>query len=219
LIQLHLKQAPVAVCLLFLSFLFPFNAMAQTAPDQQLPQPGELGSPFPAGHFWERIAFEFAGDYSPKVVQGAGSFGSGYGGTVGVVDRVNPHWNLLAEFQFLSQKQSSFPSGMATNGSTFISTFDLAGLYDVRPHEPTSPYLLGGAGFYHLTSPQGCVVGCPTNGAANSAGFLAGAGVRHQLNAGRQSSVFAEVRYHYIASGSSAFGQISLLPLSAGIRW
>jgi hypothetical protein len=31
--------------------------------------------------------------------------------------------------------------------------------------------------------------------------------------------LFAEVRYHYIASGSTAFGQISLLPVSAGIRW
>jgi len=31
--------------------------------------------------------------------------------------------------------------------------------------------------------------------------------------------VFAEARYHYIASGSTPLGQISLLPVSAGIRW
>jgi opacity protein-like surface antigen len=219
LIKVRSMRSMLAVCLFFLSFFLSVHAGAQTAPDQQIPQPGELGSPFPAGHFWERIAFEFAGDYNPKVVQGGGAFGAGYGGTGGVIDRLSPRWNLLAEFQFLSQQQSVLPSGAVTDQSTFISTFDLAGLYEFRPHEMTSPYVLGGAGFYHLTSPSGCVVGCPADARANSAGFLAGAGVRHRLNAARQTSIFAEVRYQYIASGSTAFGQISLLPISAGIRW
>lgn len=237
---LQSKHSPAAVCFILLSFLVPAHAvaqavkpnaaaysssadaaLAQSAPGQesQVPQPGELGSPFPKDHFWKRIAFEFAGDYSPVVVQGAGSFGTGYGGTAGAIDRLSLHWNLLAEFQILSQKQSALPNGETMNRSTIISTFDLAGLYEFRPHEATSPYLVGGAGYYHLTSPLDCVVGCPANASANAAGFFGGIGIRHRLYAEKRMEIFAESRYHYIASGSSVFGQISLLPVSAGIRW
>jgi len=46
-----------------------------------------------------------------------------------------------------------------------------------------------------------------------------GLGVRRRLYADKRMELFAEGRYHYIASGFTDFGQISLFPVSAGIRW
>jgi hypothetical protein len=55
--------------------------------------------------------------------------------------------------------------------------------------------------------------------AASAVGYNGGIGIRHKLYADRHMEIFAEGRYHYIASGSTDFGQISLIPISAGIRW
>lgn len=235
--QPQLKLSSIAVSFLLLFSLITFHAAAQavkqttesssveqtqSAPGQpdKIPQPGELGSPFSANHFWNRMSVEFAGEYSPTG-QGSGSYGAGYGGTAGAISRFNLHWDLLAEFQFLSQKQKKLPDGSASDGATSIADVDVAGLYAFMPHEATSPYILGGAGYYHMSTPTGiaCVGGCSSHTSANAAGFLGGLGIRHRLYADKRMEIFAEGRYHYIASGSSAFGQISLFPISAGIRW
>lgn len=235
--QTLLKLSSIAVSFLLLFSFAATNTTAQTlkqttesssaeqaqsAPGQpdKIPQPGELGSPFSANHFWNRMSVEFAGEYSPTV-QGSGSYGTGYGGTAGAISRFNLHWDLLAEFQFLSQKQKTIPNGSTPDYATSVADVDVAGLYAFLPHEATSPYILGGAGYYHLSTPTGiaCVGGCSSHTSANAAGFLGGLGIRHRLYADKRMELFAEGRYHYIASGSSAFGQLSLFPISAGFRW
>jgi hypothetical protein len=195
---------------------------AQSAPDKtgQVPQPGQLGSPFSADHFWKHIALELSSGYSPVVSKGAGYFTKGFTVTAGVIDHLSPHWNLLAEAHFFGLE------GASPYSNTDFA-LDLGGSYYLLSRSRTNPYLIGSVGYYELgtvTTPQivQCVgVNCPGNilNAASAVGYNGGIGIRHKLYADRHMEIFAEGRYHYIASGSTDFGQISLIPISAGIRW
>lgn len=197
---------------------------------QQLPQQGELGSPFPVEHAWNHIAFELGASFSPMVEKGAGYFGSGVAGNIGVIDRVTPHWRGLAEFQIFAQRGHTWPQSLEASESARIVSADAAALYDFNPHESSSVYLVGGPAYYHLSAVTYCPGPDPCDGsaflstdaqnvAADAAGFEFGLGLRHRISSARQSELFLEARYHYIASGASVFGQVSLLPVGGGIRW
>jgi opacity protein-like surface antigen len=221
-------------------------AQAGGQDDPQLPKPGQPGSPFQVDHFWRHISLELAGGYSPILDRGAGFYGPGYTATAGAVYRLNERWRLLAEGQILGQHGNlNFPacdvleSCTGQNASSYavasyIVAFHLDALYNLRPHADTSPYLIGGGGYYHLGTHSVCVgfqgsnSGCTSTSddpfttdltSVNAAGFNGGAGVRHRLFADRHTEIFADVRYHFIASGSSSVGRISVLPIGAGIRW
>lgn len=181
----------------------------------KIPQPGELGSPFSTDHFWKHIAFEIGGGYTPVVQKGAGLFGSGFNVTAGVIDRLSPHWKLMAEMQIFGLKGANYTPD--SSKATFV--FDLATAYDIYPRAETSPYLVAGAGYYNLTPGTLCESGICFGISDNAAGYNGGLGVRRRLYADKRMELFAEGRYHYIASGSTDFGQISLFPVSAGIRW
>lgn len=234
------KLSVPAICLLLLSFVAPCHSVAQTAaaessstnadvaqsvPGQagQVPKPGELGSPFSADHFWNHLAMELSGGYSPVVQKGTGYFDKGFNVTGGVIDRFSPRWMLLAELKFFRLSGTMSSGGQATTNSNVVVAFNLDAAYDLLPRSSTSPYLIGGAGYYNLPSEVQCTAGTcsPQTGQNNTnvAGYNGGFGIRHKLYADKQMEIFAEGRYHYIASGSSAFGQISLFPISAGIRW
>jgi hypothetical protein len=213
-------QNQLKLSLIFVSFLLLFSfatthVSAQSVPGQpdKIPQPGELGSPFSVDHFWKHIAFEFGSGYIPVEQKGAGLLGNGYIATVGVIDRLTPHWNLMAEMHILGLSGVSNP-----NYSTPTFAFDLSMAYDILPHSRTSPYLIGGAGDYQLRLCNGPGGACNTI-VASAPGYNGGIGLRHRLYAGKRAELFTEGRYHYIASGSTPFGQISMLPISAGIRW
>jgi hypothetical protein len=205
-----------------------YVATAQQAPGpaDQIPQPGQPGSPFPVEHFWNHFALELSGGYSPVVQKGAGYLSHGFNVTPGVVDRLSPHWALLAEVPIFALK-GNLPYDNGGGNFTVSYSSTVVGLvfateYDFLPRSRTSPYVLGGVGYYALgpATTSGTVSSDLTaiNG-TSSAGFNGGLGIRHRLYADRRMEIFAEGRYHYIASSSSAFGQISLLPISAGIRW
>ncbi len=235
--QDHSKFFLAALCLLFLPFTLSSPAAAQggkaaaatdssssdpasTSSDPNrpdyVPQPGEMGSPFPANHFWNHFALELSGGYSPVVGKGQGYLNQGFNVTAGVVDHLSPHWNLLAEAQFLGLEGTP-----PISNTDFV--LDFGGSYDLLGRSITSPYLIGSVGYYELGaySPSCNELDClgPTLAAASAVGYNGGLGVRRRLYAGKRMEIFAEGRYHYIASGSSDFGQISLLPISAGIRW
>ena len=236
----------VAVVSIFLSFLISFHAAAQTdrepssessgadsltaqsVPGQtdQVPQPGQLGSPFPVEHFWNHFALELSGGYSPVVQKGAGYFNKGFNVTPGVIDHLSPNWTLLAEVQIFGLKGSlPYDTGsgnFTVNYSNTVVALEFAAAYDFLPRVRTGPYVIGGVGYYVFgpATTSGTVDSSLTAiNAANSAGFNGGIGVRHRLYVDRRMEIFAEGRYHYIASGSTAFGQLSLFPISAGIRW
>ena len=216
------------------------NAVAGTAALQatpgegQVPQPGQPGSPFSVDHFWKRLGLELSGGYSPSVNRGAGYYGQGFTATVGVIDRVSPHWDLLLEGQILGQhgKVIADTNGFVGTASYGVA-FHLDPRYVLRPGAATSPYVIGGRGFYHLGTHSACdssnvVLHCDANSSnpfqtdlisENAFGFNAGTGIRHKILTGKDTEVFAEARYHFIASGSSALGQVSFLPINAGIRW
>ena len=197
-------------------------ASAQSVPGQteKIPQPGELGSPFPVEHSWNHFALEISGGYISALHEEAGYFSRGFDVAAGVVDHLGPHWNLLAEVQFFGLEGNS-----PYSNTDFV--IDLGGSYDLLSRAATSPYVIGGIGYYEIGAvpPSQQSMPCPTNcvfntlNAASSVGYNGGIGIRHRLYYGKRMAVFAEGRYHYIASGSSNFGQISLLPVSAGIRW
>jgi hypothetical protein len=184
-------------------------------------------------HFWKHIAFELGGGYSPVVQKGAGLFDNGFNVTAGVIDHLRPHWDLLAEAQFFglsgsSQYVDEYGFTQTSSQSNTDFAFDLAAAYDLLSRARTSPYIIGGIGYYRLgdippqsLSPCISAVNCPLNlvNAAQAVGYNGGIGIRHRLYEDRRMEIFAEGRYHYIASSSTAFGQVSLFPISAGIRW
>ena len=218
--QLCLKQTPLAVCLLVLTLFFPFRAVAQTAPDQQIPQPGELGSPFPAEHAWNHLGLEISGGYVPVVGKGVGYFNKGFNVGAGVVDHFSPRWSAMAEVQIFGLRGSS--SGGSANYSNTVVSLGLAAAFDFLPRRRTGAYVIGGVGYY-LLGPV-TLSGAENSDltavdSANTVGYNGGVGIRHRFYPDRQMEIFAEGRYHYIASGSTAFGQMSLLPVGAGIRW
>lgn len=217
----HLKRSVAIVFFLLLSSMHPCRSQAQTAPGQteQVPQPGQLGSPFPVEHSWNHLGLEISGGYAPVVSKGAGYFDKGFMVTAGVVDHFSPRWSALVEANFfgLNGEYSNTDFGVVLGGS-----------YNLLPRHDTGPYVIGGAGYYLLGAvppsdlSQPCFSTlCPVNSlnAASAFGFNGGAGLRRRLYAGRAMEIFAEGRYHYVASGSTAIGQISILPITAGIRW
>jgi len=204
----------------------------------QLPKPGQPGSPFSVDHFWKRISFEVAGGYSPVLNRGTGYYGPGFTASAGAVERFSKYWRLQAEGQVLGQhgnlSHATYDPGnnfVAADVASYIFAFHLDALYDLRPDAANSPYLIGGAGYYHLGTHSVCATdlnGCQSGSnepfatdvaSVNSAGFNFGAGIRHRLYADRHTEIFADARYHFIASGSSVIGQVSVLPVSAGLRW
>ncbi|MGA2218813.1 MAG: hypothetical protein ABSG51_12045 [Terracidiphilus sp.] len=208
----------VFLCLFLPLFALPSRSAAQAAPGQtdKVPQPGELGSPFSVDHWWGHVALEVSGGYSPVVNKGAEYFGNGFNVTAGVIDHLSPHWNLLGEVHIFGLNGVNY----APNSGSATVAFDFATAYDLLPRARSSPYVIGGIGYYQFAPGTLCnMVGDCTTISDHSVGYDGGAGVRHRLYAGKRMELFAEVRYHYIASGSTAFGQISLLPVSAGIRW
>ena len=97
----------------------------------------------------------------------------------------------------------------------------MAILLSLKP-QAASPYIIGGAGYYLFGPINSNGAGGSVFNKANAAqavSYNGGLGIRHRLYAGKRMELFAEGRYHYIASGSTDFGQLSLLPISAGIRW
>jgi hypothetical protein len=191
---------------------------------QPPPKPGDLGWPFPNQHWWNHVAMELGGGYSAVVGQGNGYYSSGYDGFGGLVDRATSRFDLLLEAQIFGQQSSVIASnqrnGGGTSTSTTIPSFDLAALYDFLPRKTTGIYVIGGAGFYRLIASTGCPLNeCIQVPSASRAGVLGGVGIRHRITRDKATEIFVETRYHYIASGSTAFGQLSLLPITGGIRW
>jgi hypothetical protein len=188
---------------------------------QPPPKPGDLGWPFPNEHWWNRIAAEAGGGYSPVISQGNGFYASGFHGFGGLIDRATPRLDLLLEFQIFGQQTRTVPLYGLSSNTTTIPSFDLAALYLFRPHETTGIYVIGGPGFYRLVAGVNCppTAGCLPIPPANREGFFGGVGVRHRIVAGKETEIFFETRYHYIASDPKAFGLISLMPVDGGIRW
>jgi hypothetical protein len=236
------KLIPAILCI----SLLPFHASAQTAKQpandssssdarsQSEPplipkttQPGELGSPFKVDHFWNHVALELGGGYTPVLKEGAGYFNKGFNVTVGVIDHFNDHWAILAEAQIFGLTGSKnyidfYGNPQSSNKSNTDFAFDLDVNYDFFSRARTSPYIIGGAGYYYFGLINQSDInggGFNTANAAEAAGYDGGIGIRHRLYAGKRMELFSEGRYHYIASGSTDFGQLSLLPISAGIRW
>jgi len=204
----------------------PAAAPAQNTPDQPpaIPQPGQMGSPFPSDHAWNHVGLEIAGGYAPVIGKGQGYFSQGFNVTGGIVDHLSAHWSVLGEVHIfgLDGSQTIAGSGSATTFTNTLVGLGGAASYDLLPRARTSPYVIGGGGYY-LIGPV--TTSGPSGGSltainsASAAGFNGGAGIRHRLFPDRRMELFAEARYHYIASGSTAFGQLSLLPVAAGIRW
>jgi len=215
----------------------PAGGAVQQGPE--LPQPGQPGSPFQVDHFWDHIALELAGGYSPVINRGVGYYGPGFTATVGAVYHVNARWAVLAEGQILGQHGGSTLAGCDESSedcdtgtaASYIFSVQIAPVVYLRPQAATSPFVVGGVGYYHLGTHNVCEssdVGCdgssdnPFNSDAvsvNAAGFNVGGGVRHRLSPYRKSEVYVDARYHYVASGSSSLGQVSVLPVSVGVRW
>lgn len=205
------------------------SATPQSMPGAQAPQPkpGDLGYPFQTEHFWNHLALELSGGYVPVVGKGAGYFDKGFLVTAGVVDHLNPHFDALIEMQFFGLSGAS--SAAATSNSNTDFGMNLDASYTPLSRAKLSPYLIGGVGYYYLgpiavpgSVSQPCTdLNCPTNVANSSdrAGYNGGVGMRRRLVADRDTALFVEARYHYIASKTSDFGQLSLFPISAGLRW
>jgi hypothetical protein len=207
-----LKLTFASLCVLFLTLAISVPVAAQTVPGQpaKIPQPGEFGSAFKVDHFWNHFAFEISGGYSPVVNHGAGYFDKGWDVTIGAIDRLSPRWKLLTELQYFGMNKNTLFKGQVNpSNPNIVATLGLSTAFDLLSHTSTSPYLIGGGGYYRLVPQPG----------ANAAGGNIGVGIRHRIYADRQVEIFAEARYHYIASGSTAFGQISLFPITAGFRW
>ncbi len=200
---------------------------AQEVPGQteKMPQPGDLGSPFSIDHPWKHIALELSGGYTPVVSKGARYFNNGFDVTAGVTDPLSARWIVLGEVNIFglrgSGTVSSGSSNFGVHYSNTVASFGGAAIFDFVPRARTSPYAIGGVGYYLLVpvTMSGAVSNLTQVDSENSVGYNGGIGVRHRLYDGKRMEIFAEGRYHYIASGSTAFGQMSLLPVSAGIRW
>ncbi len=223
-IHTHLKDSVAVVFLFLISSILPFPAQSQTAPGQteQIPQPGQLGSPFPAEHSWNHFGLEIGGGYTPVVTEGAVGFDRGFNVTAGVIDHLRPSWAVMAEVQVFglngSLTQDSGAGATTETDSNTVVSVGVATAYDLFRHSRTSPYAVGGVGYYRLGPDSGSSSSAEID-AADAVGYNGGIGVRRTLFADRQMQIFAEGRYHYIASGSTAFGQISIFPITAGIRW
>jgi hypothetical protein len=224
-----LKRHAAALLLILPLIALPSATLAQNTPGQPapIPQPGQMGSPFPKDHVWNHVGLEIAGGYTPVIGKGQGYFSQGFNVTGGVVDHLSAHWSVLAEVEIFGLHGSETLAGSGSQGSATTFTNTLLGLdgaasYDFLPRARTSPYVIGGGGYYRIGPTKSTVAGNSSLTAvdsASAAGFNAGAGIRHRLFPDRRMELFAEGRYHYIASGSTAFGQLSLLPVTAGLRW
>ena len=213
----------------FLLSLGALPCAAQSTPNQPapIPQPGQMGSPFPAEHAWNHVGLEIAGGYAPVIGKGQGYFSHGFNVTGGVVDHLSAHWSVLVEVQIFGLDGSETFAGAGSSGSASTFTNTVVGLggaasYDFLPRARTSPYVIGGGGYYFIgpVTESGVASSSLTAiDSASAAGFNGGAGIRHRLFPDRRMELFAEARYHSIASGTTAFGQLSLLPVAAGIRW
>jgi hypothetical protein len=174
------------------------------------------------------------GGYVPVLNKGVGLFSHGFIVTAGVVDHIHPRLDLMAEAQYFGLEGSSsytdiYGSQHSAAYSNTDFTLDFAASYSFLSRTRNSPYLVGGIGYYYigsvppsnLSTPCSSGTLCPTNvvNSADKLGFQGGVGFRHRLYPDKNLALFAEGRYHYIASASSAFGQISGFPISAGIRW
>lgn len=209
---------------IFFSSFFSHAQIAQSSQEvtsplaQKIPEPGQLGSPFQTEHFWNRIGLELGAGYVPVVAKGAGYFKHGYSVTAGLVDHISPHWDALVEVQFFGLNGNA--QSVSYSNTDFSAS--LGASYLLTPKRGISPYLIGSAGYYVLGSTPGCQNGScalTTINTVNKPGWSGGVGIRHRLYAESRMEIFTEGRYHYIASGTTDYGQLSLFPVSAGIRW
>jgi hypothetical protein len=170
------KLCIVAACISFLFTCILVPAQTSTGTEDQIPKPGELGSPFPVQHSWNHLALEMSTGFVPVVSKGAGLFSNGFIVTGGIVGHIGSSLNLLAEMQIIGlQGHLAYTDiyGFRQNPAYSNTDFgiDFAASYLILPSTRYSPYLSGGAGYWYLGpvgapgEAQTCTnaVNCPFN--------------------------------------------------------
>lgn len=218
------------------------NALAQSEGDSasstdtsvRTPKANEIKSAFHTQYAWNHFALELGGGYIDVASKGNGFFQHGFNVTGGVVDHLSSKVNIMVETQFMGLEGNSTYSNTSGSVQPLNATntdfdLDFAASYALFGRSKNSPYLLGGVGYYYIGPiSQGNIlvactnsVYCPGNivNSASSTGFQSGVGFRHRLSSDRNMELYCEGRYHYLMSSHTAFGLLTLVPISAGIRW
>ena len=95
------------------------------------------------------------------------------------------------------------------NISITAGTVDGVWMFPTESGAPVSPYLIGGAGFYHISASCSDCQGITAT--ANKFGLNGGGGLSFPLSG---FSAFVEARYHHIFTDN---GSSSMIPISVGI--
>ncbi|WP_420237548.1 hypothetical protein ACOBR2_18410 [Telmatobacter bradus] len=180
------------------------------------------GFPVAREHFWDRIGVELSGGYLPVLGKGNGYFNSGYEVAGGAVDHLGPHWNLLAEAQFFWLNGTTYSSsGLPTSYSNTNFSASLGAAYIAFPKAYLSPYLLAEVGDAYLGPVSSVTMGISGQSfnALHAPLYTGGVGVRHRLYPDLPLELYAEGRFSRFNTGTSNLGQITLMPIRAGLRW
>ncbi|MDR3455179.1 MAG: outer membrane beta-barrel protein [Rhodoferax sp.] len=168
---------------------------------------------------WSHLAYEVGGGFNAPTPETSTYLTWGGNFTGGVGYRFDPHFSLMAEYQFIDSKLPAAviaPTG-ANGGHAHIWSLTLAPVLDLAPKSTNDLYITGGGGFYRkvtsFTDPvlteycdyYYCEVGTTAqvvgHFSSNQGGWNIGMGYARRLGDRYSNStmkLFAEARYLYV---------------------
>jgi len=231
---------------------FSSSADALTAAKDDLVAPsaaGQYTDRYGARHRdrWSKIAIEAGGGANAPSSDSSSYITWGGNFTVGGGYAVNPHFSMLAEYQFIDDKLPGriISEAGANGGHAHIWSLTASPVFYLFPHRKNDIYVTGGGGFYRkvtsFTDPtyaQYCdyyycgittvnqVVG---HFSSNQSGWNIGGGITHKLSNDR-TRIFAEARYLSIDTPAvttqpnglgttTVAAGTQLIPVTIGIRF
>ncbi len=158
--------------------------------------------------------------------------------TLGGGLRFRHGFSLLGEYQFMDNKLPGafVAAGGGTGGSAYINSITLDPMIELLPRAKTTPYFIGGGGWYHKSTNFTVQVCCdfygyPVSITTNSFssdqwGGSIGFGIEHRLGGtygDGSMKLFAEARYLFIdtppITETNGLGTTGLIPVTFGVRF
>ena len=162
--------------------------------------------------------------------------------TIGAGLHLSRRFTVLGEYQFMDNKLPGtlIAAGGTDAGNAHINSITASGLFDLVPEKwSTGVYVVGGGGYYHMSTNFTDFECCDFYGysiqvtalsiSSNQMGGNLGLGIYHKLGGvygDGKTRLFAEARYTFINSPALSYqgnyiggGTTELIPVTVGIRF
>ena len=213
---------------------------AEPAPSGRRQADASYGYGSGGHHYYNHLAFEAGGGVNAPIGNDAPFITWGGNFTVGGGLRLQKHFSVLAEYQFMDNKLPGrlIADAGAQGGNAHIWSLTLDPVIDFFPSRRNDAYITGGGGFYRkvtsFTDPVEveqcyyfCVIGTEnvtvSHFSSNQGGLNFGFGLTHRLSSDSNLKLFAEARYVWINTPpigeQDGLGTTGLIPVTVGVRF